>query len=104
MRRFLVLFLVGLVGCSGVVSFQTGFQPSNAIVTISGFVSIVQITTFSSANGTTFVTVVTFLQPGTAPTINFCGNIANRFLLDAFTTVDFTQGQNCATALKIITG
>jgi hypothetical protein len=94
-----------LTACDGLVFFRTGFHPSNTLVTVSGFVSVIQITTIISSGGTTtLVTVVTFLQTGTASTINFCGNLGNQFVVNAFTTVDFTQGQSCATMIAISTG
>jgi hypothetical protein len=109
MRRLQTLLLIAamwLTGCEGVVFFGTGFfHPPNTLVTVSGFVSVVQITTIITAGGTTtLVTIVTFLQFGRASTINFCGNLGNQFALNTFATVDFTQGQPCATIVAISTG
>src|SRR5581483_11756866 len=76
----------------GVVIFSA--IPSNTPVTISGFVSIVQVTTIGSGATMTFVTAVTFLpllQSGTASTISFCGNVGNQFVLNTFTNVNFTR-------------
>jgi hypothetical protein len=105
LQSWLLITAICLTGCSGVVFFSTGFHPANALVTVSGFVSVVQITTIVSAGGTTtLVTIVTFLQAGTASTLNFCGNIANQFVVNTFATVDFTQGQPCATIVAVSTG
>jgi hypothetical protein len=108
MRRLQTLLLIAamwLTGCEGVVFFSGTIHPVNTFVTVSGFVSVIQITTITTASGTTtLVTVVTFLQFGTASTINFCGNMGNQFILNAFTTVNFAQGQNCATVIAISTG
>ena len=105
LQSLLLIAVMWLTGCSGVVFFGTGFHPSNTLVTVSGFVSVIQITTIISAGRTTtLVTIVTFLQTGTASTINFCGNIGSQIFLNTFTTVDFTQGQPCATVVAISTG
>jgi hypothetical protein len=105
LQSLLLIAVICLTGCNGVVFFSAGFHPTNTLVTVSGLVSVVQITTITSATGTTtLVTVVTFLQIATASTINFCGNIGSQFVLDTFTTVDFTQGQPCGTIVTISTG
>ncbi len=88
------LVIVGLVSCSGVAVFAT-FQPYGTIVTVSGVVSIVQLTSIQGSVGITTITVVTFVQPGTASTINFCGNLGSQFPVNTFATVTFTQSQGC---------
>jgi len=104
LQSLLLIIAIGLTGCSGVVFFSAGFHPNNTLVTVSGIVSVVQITTIVGASGTTtLVTVVTFFQTGTASTINFCGNIGSQFVLNTFTTVDFNPGQPCATSVAIST-
>jgi hypothetical protein len=108
MRSLQILLLIGaicLTGCEGVVIF--GAVPSTTPVTVTGFVTIVQVTTIGSGATTTFVTAVTFLpfsQSGTASTISFCGNVGNHFVLNTFTTVNFTRGPGCATIIAISTG
>lgn len=97
------LLIVGLVGCSGVAVFAT-FQPYGSTVTISGIVSIVQITSIQGSTGITTVTVVTFVQPGTASTINFCGNLGNQFPVNTFATVTFTQSQGCGNVVTVLLG
>lgn len=108
MRSLQALLLIGamwLTGCNGVVFFSAGFHPTNTLVTVSGLVSVIQITTIVSAGGTTtLVTIVTFLQTGIASSINFCGNVGSQFVVNTFTTADFTQGQTCATVIAISTG
>jgi len=105
LQSLLLIAAIGLTGCNGVVFFSAGFHPINTLVTVSGIVSVIQITTITSTGATTtLVTIVTFLQTGTASTINFCGNIGNRFVLNALTTVNFAQGQPCATIVAISTG
>lgn len=105
LQSLLLIAATWLTGCNGVVIFGTGFSPSNTLGTVSGFVSVIQVTTIStSLDTTTLVTVVTFLQSGTGSTINFCGNVGNQFVVNTFTTVDFTQGLGCATIIAIWTG
>ena len=78
-------------GCATIVS-----AVPTAFVTISGLVSIVQVTT--SNNG--LITVVTLIlqapQAGLAETLPFCGNVAGQFPVNGLMTVSFTQGQTCS--------
>ena len=105
LQRLLLIGAISLTGCNGVVFFSAGFHPTNTLVTVSGLVSVIQITTIRSTGGTTtFVTVVTFLQSGTGSTIDFCGNVGDQFVVNTFTTVDFTQGPSCGTIIAVSTG
>lgn len=108
MRSLQILLLIGaisLTGCEGVVIF--GAVPSTTPLTVSGFVSIIQVTTIGSGGTTTtFVTAVTFLafaQAATASTVSFCGDVGNQFVLNTFTTVTFSRGPACATIIAIST-
>ena len=87
-------------GCSTIVSLSP-----TTFVSLSGFVSIVQLTI--SANSSP-VTTVTFLLPppqnGLAETIIFCGNVGNLFALNGFMTVTFTQAGSCATVASVMVG
>jgi hypothetical protein len=68
-------------------------------------VSIVQITTIFSDNGTkTIVTIVTYLQPTNSSAVTFCGSIADRFIMDTMATVKFTPGLPWATIITVFTG
>jgi len=92
-----VQFTQGL-GCSTIVSlFPTAF------VSLTGFVSIVQLT---GSDGSP-MTLVTFLLPapqnGLAETLAFCGNVASQFGVNGMMTVTFSQGQGCATIISAIT-
>ena len=82
-------------GCATVVSALP-----TAFVTISGLVSIVQVTT--SNNG--LITVVTLIlqapQAGLAETLPFCGNVAGQFPVNGLMTVSFTQGQTCSNVVS----
>ncbi len=97
------LLVIGPVGCSG-FAFVTSFQPASSVVTMSGVVTVVQITTIQAPAGTTTVTVVTFVQQNNASTINLCGNVGGQFLINAFATVNFTQGPSCGNVVTIWTG
>lgn len=78
-------------GCATIVLSQPA-----ALVTITGFISIVQVTT--AKNGV--VTLVTFIlqapQNGLTETLPFCGNVAGQFPVNGLMTVSFTQGQTCS--------
>jgi hypothetical protein len=85
-------------GCSTLLSlFPTAF------LSLTGFVSIVQVT--GSAGSP--VTVVTFLLPapqnGLAESLAFCGNVAGQFVVNGMMTVSFSQGQGCATVISAMT-
>lgn len=102
MKRLLSLLLVVslLLLCSscgdifvrGAISFST----------MSGFVSIVHLTTVSDGNGSVLVTFVTFLQQGTSSTIGFCGDQTSQFPLNQMVTTNFNPGQPCATIIVVI--
>jgi hypothetical protein len=87
-------FTQGL-GCSTIVSlFPTTF------VSLTGFVSIVQ---FTDTVGSP-VTLVTFILPapqnGLAETLAFCGDVASEFGVNGMMSVNFSQGQCCATLIS----
>jgi len=100
MRRILAVLLVCLLGCGG-GTFQ-GTVRSGAVFSVSGFVSIIELT--AVPNTTIPVTVVTFLLDfGPDTTVIFCGDLTQQFFVDDFMTVNFTEGPTCATALVIFT-
>ena len=102
MKRLLSLLLVVslLLLCSscgdifvrGAINFST----------MSGFVSIVHLTTVSDGNGSVLVTFVTFLQQGTSSTLGFCGDQTSQFPLNQMVTTNFNPGQPCATIIVVI--
>ena len=97
-----VIFLVVLLaGCNGVTTFNAFSNPgvSNA----SGVVSIVRFTVVSGANGTFVnVTIVTLVQNGFSNDNTFCGDVRNRFPMNAFVHVNFNPGQPCNTVVQVI--
>jgi hypothetical protein len=99
MRRIVAVLLICLVGCGG-AHFQGTFRSGSTVFSVTGFVSFVELTTVS--NSTILVTIVTFLPDfSPATTVIFCGDLTQQLFLDDFATVNFTQGQSCATAVAI---
>jgi hypothetical protein len=103
-RLLSALLAVSLVmvcaGC-GNIFVRGSFQPGAS--SVSGFVSIVQLSTVIGENGTTLqVTFVSFLQNGTSSTIAFCGDQRDRFPLDQMVRTEFSPGQSCANIILIV--
>lgn len=72
--------------------------------TISGTVSVVQITTANDNGTSVTVTLVTFLQRGAASTVDFCGDQRAQFPVDQFVQASFVPGPTCASVVEIIIG
>jgi len=71
--------------------------------TIGGTVSVVQLSSIRDVTGTIIVfTAVTFLNPGTATTINFCGDQRQEFPENRQVKADFTTGIFCATLRTVV--
>jgi hypothetical protein len=83
-------------GCSTLVSLLP-----TPFVSISGTVSIVQLTNSNNS----LITLVTFLLPtpqnGFSETLAFCGNVAGQFVVNGMMTVSFTQGQACSNIVSV---
>lgn len=95
-----VSLLLVCAGC-GNVFFRGSFQPGSS--SVSGFVSIVQLSAVIGGNGTTLqVTFVSFLQDGTSSTITFCGDQRDRFPLDQMVRTEFSPGQSCAHIILVV--
>ena len=110
MRYAFLVLLIGLLGCgsSHDPRFSQSSVPGAGQLTISGFVSSVQVTTAGTNLGpNTVVTVVTLVpqtpQAGSLGTLTFCGDLSRVFVLNTFATVNFTQGQGCSTVITIMT-
>lgn len=102
MKRVLLLLLLGLIGCGGTVTFRANTLSGSA-VTVSGFVSIVQLTAVSDPNGTMInVTVVTLAQQGTAQTLTFCGTQSTLFPVDQNVRATFVPGPSCANIVAVV--
>jgi hypothetical protein len=71
--------------------------------TVSGFVSIVRLTVFTSGdNVSTQVTVVTLTNNFSSSTVSFCGDQRTRFPLNAFAQATFQPGQPCADLFNVV--
>jgi hypothetical protein len=92
-----VQFTQGL-GCASIVSLLP-----TPFVSLTGFVSVVQLTGSSGSS----VTLVTFILPapqnGLAETLAFCGNVTSQFVVNGMMTVSFSQDQGCATIISAMT-
>jgi hypothetical protein len=105
LKRLLSFLLVvcvvaTLTGCGNI--FVRGALPGN-VSSISGTVSIVQLSFVIGDNGTTVqVTFVTFLQEGTSSTIGFCGDQRGQFPMQQTVRADFNPGQSCASIVTIV--
>jgi len=98
---FLLLPCVLLEGCGayfvGFVSNPGGSQ------TISGTVSIVEVSFVRDVTGQEItVTTVTFLNPGTAMTISFCGDQRFSFPESRDVRADFNTGVLCSTLVGVV--
>lgn len=103
MKRLLLLVLTVslLVFCGGCgnVFFRGAIQTGS---TITGSVSIVQISSVVGGTGTVQVTFVTFLQNGASSTIGFCGDQTTLFPLNQTVRANFNPGQPCATIITVV--
>ncbi len=90
-----------LVGCGNV--FINGALPGTlAPSSVSGAVSVVQLSVVIGGNGTTVqVTFVTFLQGATSSTIGFCGDRRDQFPMQQTVRAEFRPGQSCASIVTI---
>lgn len=102
MKPAVLVLLLALMGCGGTVTFSGNTLPNNS-VTVSGFVSIVQLTAVGDGNGSLInVTVVTLAQQGTAQTLTFCGAQSNLFPIDSNVRATFVPGANCANIVAVV--
>jgi hypothetical protein len=81
------------------MSISASFDPGAAgTSTASGTVSIVRLTFANDGKGNSVtVTVVTLLQRNDAQDLTFCGSQVSQFPINAFVTVNYTQGTLCST-------
>jgi hypothetical protein len=95
-----VCLLMVCAACGNI--FVRGALPGT-ISSVSGSVSVVQLSAAIGENGTTVqVTFVTFLQDGTSSTIGFCGDERSRFPMQQTIRANFTPGQTCASVVTIL--
>lgn len=103
MRTFGLACLLALAllisGCGNVFvrgSWNGGTQ------TVSGIVSIVQLTVVVDGNVSTQVTVVTFTQNFGSSTVSFCGDQRTQFPLNDFVQATFAPGQPCSDLFNVV--
>lgn len=96
----LVILAGSLIGCGSTFLVRGELNAS----TISGTISIVQLTTVVDHGTLITVTFVTFLQSGSSNNMTFCGDQRNQFPLDQFVNATFTPGPTCATVIQIVIG
>jgi hypothetical protein len=102
-RRLLSILLVStlplsLCGCGS----QFFIRGALNTATISGTVSVVQLSTIADGGTSVTVTLVTFLQSGTSSSLNFCGDQRAQFPMNRFVNASFTQGPVCASVIQIV--
>jgi hypothetical protein len=90
-----------LAGCGQVfVGFVS--NPGNPMQ-VSGTVSRAQLEFFNDNHGTLInFTAVTFINAGTATTINFCGDQRSGFPINRVAQADFTTGTFCSTLIAVV--
>jgi len=103
-RLTLVLLLAQSLMTAGCDAFFVGFVSNpGGTKTVSGTVSIVQLSFVHDITGKTImVTAVTFLNPGTATTVNFCGDQHDRFPVNSVAQADFNTGVLCSALVAVV--
>jgi hypothetical protein len=96
----LLALLLPIPGCGNV--FVSGFTNFGA-QTVSGFVSIVQVTVVINGNNvSTQITVVTFTNNFASSTVSFCGDQRTQFPLNDFAQATFLPGQPCSDLFNVV--
>ena len=95
-----VCLVTTLTGCGNV--FVGGALPG-ALSSVSGSVSVVQLSAVIGENGSTVqITFVTLLQGGTSSTIGFCGDQRSQFPMQQTIRAEFNPGRTCASIVTIV--
>jgi hypothetical protein len=103
--RFLLVSVIALsllpAGCGQVfVGFVS--NPGNPMH-VSGTVSMVQLEFYDDSHGTLInFTAVTFINAGTATTMNFCGDQRSGFPINQSAQADFTTGTFCSNLIAVV--
>jgi hypothetical protein len=101
LSALLIACLVLVCSSCGNVDISGAINPGSS--TITGFVTIVQLSSVIGGDGNTvLVTFVTFLSGGSSSTVGFCGDQVNQFPLNQAVEARFTPGQTCAAIIVII--
>jgi hypothetical protein len=103
---FLLIAFLGLcllsAGCSGF--YFVGFVSNpGGTRTVIGTVSIVNLGFVQDVTGAKITfTAVTFVNSGTAITINFCGDQRGKFPLNSTVSATFTHGIFCSNLVSVV--
>lgn len=89
--------VTGAFSCGGGTFFFSTDGENFKFFTVSGTVSIVQLTIVENGH----ITVVTIIDSGTSQTLNFCGNVVDRFPVGTFVTVRFGEGAACSNVVQV---
>ncbi len=94
MRALVALALIPLIGCGGTFFIGGSITPAS----VSGTVSILQLTV---VNGNVNVTIVTLVANGAASNLTFCGHDSSMFPMNTFVQVTFTPAQPCISSFSV---
>ena len=97
----LILVTLALSSC-GNVFFRGSILTTEQ--SVSGTVSLVQLTVVSDHGTSITVTAVTLLGHNAANSINFCGDQRSQFPLNQFVKANFNPGNACSTLVIVIVG
>ena len=97
----LILLSFLLAGCGQVF---VGFVSNpGGTMRVSGTVSKVQLGFINDGHGTLITfTAVTFINAGSATTINFCGDEQSGFPINRLAQANFTTGTFCSTLITVV--
>jgi hypothetical protein len=102
------LFYLSLVACLTTTFTACGnvfvrCALPGGLSTVSGSVSVVQLSAAIGENGTTVqITFVTLLQSGASSTIGFCGDQRSHFPMQQTVRAEFNPGRTCASIVTIL--
>jgi hypothetical protein len=95
----LILLSLFLTSC-GNVFFRGAILTTQQ--SVSGTVSLVQLTAVFDHGSSITVTAVTFLGPNGASSVNFCGDQRSQFPMNQFVKANFSPGNTCSTLILVI--
>lgn len=103
MRRLLQVLILSLaIPLAGCGAYFVGFTFNPyGTQSVSGTVSTVSLGFVHDPAGTTEFTSVTFLNPGSAVTVNFCGDQRPLFPINQRVQAEFTTGIRCSTLIRV---
>lgn len=98
-----LLALLLLIPACGNVFVRGFWNGGTQTQTVSGFVSVVQLTVMISGdNVSTQVTVVTLTNNFSSSTVSLCGDRRSQFPINQFAQATFLPGQPCADLFNVV--